>query len=247
MESKIEYINYALKKNETIVFTAECEVKYSGRAEAFLPVGDRLIIIKNDKTLLVHQPQGNNPINYMRANSHHTIIKDEGKIILKSQNLENKDFMEIILNKIYFVNSQDLKDGQKVQLTGSEKDMSDMIYENPEIIEPGFRGVSREEQTKYGFIDVLGIDKDNNLTVVECKRYKADLGAVQQLRRYVEKIEETKGIKGVKGIVAAPQITDNAKKMLEDWGFKFVMVSAPRYQEKFNKSQMSLSSFNAFE
>lgn len=243
MENKIEFINYAMKHNEIIVFSTECEVTYSGRVEAFLPLGDRLIVIKQDKTLLVHQPIGNNPINYMRANSVHRITKEDGNTYLRSKNVENKDFMDILIKKIHFVNSQDLKDGQKVQIVGSEKDMSDMIYENPQVIAKGFKGVSREEQTKYGFIDVLGLDKEKNLTVIECKRYKADLGAVQQLRRYVEKIESSKGIKGVKGIIAAPTITANAEKMMEDWGFKFVSVKAPKYQERFDKSQMNLENF----
>ena len=63
--------------------------------------------------------------------------------------------------------------------------MSRMIYENPSLVEEGLKPVSQEEQTKYGFIDVLCIDNNNILTIIECKRHNADLGAVTQLRRYV--------------------------------------------------------------
>jgi len=92
-------------------------------------------------------------------------------------------------------------------------------------------------------VDVLGTDNDGILTVVECKRYCADLSAVTQLRRYVEKIMLSKGIAKVRGIIAAPKITDNAKKMLEDWGFCFVAVSPPNYLVEDRKRQARLDGF----
>jgi hypothetical protein len=103
--------------------------------------------------------------------------------------------------------------------------------------------VSQEEQTAYGFIDVLGTDKDGTLTVVECKRYVADLSAVTQLRRYVEKLCASKGISKVRGILAAPKITQNAEQMLKDWGYSFVSVKPPKYLEEFDKKQQRLDAF----
>ena len=75
------------------------------------------------------------------------------------------------------------------------------------------------------------------------KRYCADLSSVTQLRRYVEKIMVSKGIIKVRGILAAPKITENAKKMLEDWGFSFVQVHPPKYLEEYNKNQKNLGEF----
>ena len=121
--------------------------------------------------------------------------------------------------------------------------MSNMLYANPELIEDGFKPVSREEQTKYGFIDVFGTDKNGVLTIVECKRYCADLSAVTQLRRYVEKMMVSKGITKVRGILAAPKITENAEKMLEDWGFSFKSIKPPKYLEEFDKRQAKLDKF----
>ncbi|MBU0461822.1 MAG: DUF91 domain-containing protein, partial [Nanoarchaeota archaeon] len=162
---------------------------------------------------------------------------------LRSHNMPLKEFLDIKINKIHFVNSHPMKDGKKLQLAGSEKDMAEMIYKNPEMLEPDFRPVSMEEQTKYGFIDVMGTDRKGNIVVVECKRYNADLNAVQQLRGYVEKIKESKGIENVRGILAAPKITGNAEQMLKDWGFKFVAVSPPKYFERYDSDQKTLGSF----
>lgn len=233
-------VSDAIKRNETVVLTCSCTVAYSGRAESFLEKGDRIIIIKGDHALLVHQPFGNAAINYMKPQSSHQLLTEGKTFMLKSQNILQKEHMEIHIDKLYFFNSHKLEDGQTIVVTGTEEDMSRMLYENPNLIEEGFTPVSQEEQTTYGFIDVFGADKNGNLVIVECKRYCAELSAVTQLRRYVEKIQESKGVKNVRGIIAAPKITQNAEKMLLDWGFSFVAIQPPKYYEKFDKHQNKL-------
>ncbi len=243
LNNHAEKINSALNKNQTIIIGCNCKVEYSGRAESFLDFGDRIIMIKADKALLVHQPKGNAPVNYMKPGSFHSAKIEDNSLILHSSNLGLKEFMNIFVNQVHFINSHKLEDGHTITISGTEKDMSDMIYENPELIEPGFKAASREEQTKYGFIDVLGVDKNNTLTIIECKRYCADLGAVTQLRRYVEKMQASKGIKEIRGILAASKITNNAKKMLEDWGFQFKAIEPPKHLEKYKKGQKKLDNF----
>ncbi|MDP2908509.1 MAG: endonuclease NucS [Nanoarchaeota archaeon] len=238
-----ERIRKALQSQDTIVIGAECSIEYNGRAEAYLPKGDRIIIIKPDKNLLVHQPTGTNPVNYMKTGTEHNIYYENEELYLKSNNIALKEEMIIRLHKIHFLQTKLLQDGEKITLKGSEKDMAEKIYNNPELIEPGFRPLSKEEHTEYGFIDIFGYDKNNKLVVVECKRYTATLDAVTQLRRYVEKIKSSKGLKEVRGVLASPSISPNAKKMLEDWGFEHRHVHPPKYLEKFNKKQKRLGEF----
>lgn len=232
--------NDALKRNEVILMSCRCKVKYSGRAESFLDLGDRILIVKEDKTILIHQPLGNNAINYMKQNSSHSMNVSGKKIVLKSENLELKEFMEVEIDRIFFFDSRRLEDNQEIVIAGTEEDMSKMIYENPSLVEEGLKPVSQEEQTKYGFIDVFCTDKNGNLVIIECKRYCADLGAVTQLRRYVEKIMQSKGVEKVRGILVAPKITSNAEQMLKDWGFSFKSVTPPKYHENFDKKQTKL-------
>ncbi|MBU0979354.1 MAG: endonuclease NucS [Nanoarchaeota archaeon] len=236
-------LNEALRKNETIIFSVNCNIRYSGRAESFLPDGDRLIIIKQDGTMLVHQPKGSSPVNYMKEGSSHSFIQKGSGLFLLSGNISQKEFMDIKINGIHFIQTKELVDGQKIQLAGSERDMADMIYAEPKLIERGFRPLSREEHTKYGFIDVFGHDKDNILVIIECKRYSADLSAVQQLRRYVEKMKKSKGLKRIRGIIAAPKISANAEKMLKDFGFEFKAIKPPKYLERHDKKQKRLGEF----
>ncbi len=228
----------ALDSGKTIVICASCSIRYSGRAESFLADGDRIIIIKSDKTLLVHQPSGSAPTNYMKSGTAYTMHTDGGKTVISCSN--GKELLSITIHRIHFFNFHELSDGQKLQLTGSEKDMSEMIYNNPKLIEEGFTPLSMEEHTKFGFIDVFGFDKNNVLVVVECKRYSADHKAVEQLKRYVDKIKQAKGLNLVRGIIAAPKITDSASQHIREFGFEFRKVSPPKYFEKYDSGQKRL-------
>jgi len=243
MKDFIDKIKTAVENNETAVISANCSVSYSGRVESFLPAGDRLIIIKSDGNLLVHKPNGTAPVNYMKEGTKHEIVREENGFFLKSKNTFLKDFMNIHLHRIHFVNSHALEDGEDITVAGTEKHMAEMIMEKPELIEKGFKPLSLEEHTKYGFIDVFGHDKNNILVVIECKRQNGDLKAVTQLRRYVEKIKELKGLNKVRGILACPQISANAKQMLEDWGFEYKSIGPPKYLEKHKKGQKKLHEF----
>ena len=246
MLSKEEYVSLisdALNRNETIVLACYCTVRYSGRAESFLNWGDRLIVVKSDNALLVHQPQGNAPVNYMKPGSDINVRVEEGNLLVYGKHVHKKEYLWVSIERVHFFNSSRLEDGSSIVIQGTERDMSDMLYKNPELIEDGFTPVSQEEQTTYGFIDVFGNDSNGKLTVVECKRYVADLGAVTQLRRYVERVKETKGIEEVRGILAAPKITPNAEKMLKNWGFDFRSVKPPMYLERFDRKQKRLDSW----
>ncbi len=243
MEIDVASFNAALSNGKSVLLSCSCSVAYSGRAESFLAEGDRIIIIKPDKTLLVHQPTGSNPINYMKEGSSHKLLRKGDGFILKSSNLPFKEYMRITISRIHSLQVLDLNDSEQIQLAGSERDMSDMIYNNPALISPDFRPLSREEHTKYGFIDVFGYDSSNTLVVVECKRYSADFSAVDQLLRYVKKVRQLRGVESVKGIIAAPKISPNALKMLQDNGCDFRSVAPPKYLEKYDSQQQKLGFF----
>src|SRR5512137_1325812 len=114
----------ARAKGETVVFFCRCEIIYSGRAEAFLAQGDRIIIIKSDNTLLVHQPEGGMPINYIKPGSKIQLDEHENHLMLKAQNMDSKDYLDIEVFRVHGFMSHKLEDGLKQELAGNEKDMS---------------------------------------------------------------------------------------------------------------------------
>ncbi|MFH1316546.1 MAG: endonuclease NucS [Candidatus Woesearchaeota archaeon] len=236
-------LDNAIKKKESIIMLCSCTVNYSGRAESYLSKGDRIVIIKEDTTLLVHQPKGSNPINYMKYETSHDVSLNKGVLKLSSRNLALKEYMDILIHEVYSLRTRKMEDNKTLILQGTEKDMAEMIFNNPEMIEKGFKPLTMEEHIKFGFIDVFGHDKDNILTIIECKRYNADFSAVSQLQRYVKKVKESRGVPIVRGVLAAPRISPNAKEMLEGLGYKFVKIEPPMHLERFNKNQKTLDAF----
>ena len=230
-------IKEALEKNKDTVIFCKCSVEYDGRAKSLLSLGDRIILIKSDKALIIHQPTGNNPVNYMKPGTVHKVFLINKNILINSYN--SKEYMKITINKVHSLQSHNLEDTEKIKIAGTEADMSEHIIQNPYLIHSEFKPLSCEEHTQYGFIDVFGYIKEK-LTVVECKRYTADLSSVSQLRRYVEKIKTSKGVENVNGIIASPNITPNALKMLRDFGYSHVQVKPPVKHEKFYEKQKKL-------
>lgn len=242
-ESFATLVEHVTQANASLMAFVTCKITYSGRAEAELDWGERMIVIKQDNTLLIHQPINGNPINYLRPGSKVSIRIEEEALILEAENSSSKDYILVEITDVHDAMHKRLEDGKKQVLAGTEAEMSDMIRDNPNVISDDFTPLSREEHTKYGFIDVFGHDKNGTLVVVECKRYAASLACVTQLRRYVERIKELKGITRVHGVMAAPKITANAQKMLEDWGFEWVRVIPPKRLERHRKGQKTLDSF----
>ena len=238
-----ELLQKALLNKETILLTARCTIDYNGRAQSYLPEGDRIILIKPDGTLLVHQISGSVPVNYMKEKTEYQLLRSEGILSLKARHPTGQEYMDIEITHIHHFTSLKLEDSCKIQLKGNEKDMSDMIFNNPELIEKGLKALSREEHTEFGFVDVLCKDISGNLVVVECKRYTADYKAVSQLQRYVEKIKESKGISNVRGVLASPTISDATKTILEENGFKHIALEPPKFKEKYKKDQKKLVEF----
>ena len=243
LDSCNEVLASAINSHSCCIIGGNCRVWYTGRAESYLEFGERVVFFKKDGTVLIHQSEGSAPVNWMPADSVSQCFIRDFKLVILSTLPKDGQRLKVEFDRVNFLNSFRLEDGVTLVSAGSEKDMAIMLYNNPDLIESGFKPISLEEQTAFGFIDVFGYDKDNFLVVVECKRYAASLDAVTQLRRYVEKVKSMKGVDRVRGIIAAPKISPNALKMLEDWGFKFVKIDPPKYFEDIKKKQTTLKSF----
>ncbi len=241
---EVERIRAALANQETIVFGATVEVTYQGRAQSYLAPGDRLIIIKPDRTLLIHQPTGSAPVNYMKAHATHSLVREPSGVYLKSSADNGRESLTMQIHRFHFCTTSKLADGLKLRLAGTEREMSDFLYANPHLVEEGFAPLSREEHTKVGFVDLFGHDRNGNLVVVECKRYQADPKAVDQLRRYVEKVKAARGVARVRGILAAPDVSPKAAAMLHDYGFSFARVKPPQRLD-VGASQARLHEFSS--
>ncbi|MGQ4892131.1 MAG: endonuclease NucS [Candidatus Njordarchaeia archaeon] len=220
-EEAINFINQQ-KTNMVLVIFANCEVNYEGRAKSTLSSGDRIIIIKPDGTLLIHEDSKRKPVNWQPPGSRIKAIKRGKKMYIVSRRDKPKETVEIQIDTVYVIMAAKVEKG-RFKLYGSEKDLVDYVEKEPEVIEEGLKILRREALTPYGYIDLVGEDQNGNTVIMEFKRGTANVSAVLQLMRYISFYE--KHVKNkIRGIIVAPKITDNALFLLKTRGLEFKRV-----------------------
>ena len=213
------------KSDKTMVMIAgDCMVDYKGRARSFLDWGERVIMIKQDGTLLVHQPEMREPINWQPTGSKTSFKIKDKKLILKSYNKKPPEKMNITFRNLKFLTIASLKDKAKLVISGMETDVVNEIINNPEVVEEGLRIVKREKHVKSGMIDLFGYDKNHTPVIIEVKRSLANISAVQQLRMYVNDVKKDVDEASVRGILCAPRVPDMVKRLLSDYGLEWQEV-----------------------
>ncbi len=208
----------------TLLIAGICNVDYRGRARSFLDWGGRIIMIKQDNTVLVHRPEMREPVNWQPADSKTEFKIKKDRLVLKSHHNKPPEKMKITFKKIKFITITRLKDKANLELSGMEEDVVNNIMKNPSIVEEGLRICKREKQVKSGMIDLFGYDKNHTPIVIEVKRSLANISAVHQLRMYVNDIKKDVDEADVRGILCAPRIPDMVKNLLTDYNLEWQEV-----------------------
>ncbi len=223
-------IKSGISRHRTVIIAGECSVDYEGRASSKLEPGERIVIFKPDGSALVHRPKDYSPVNWQPSGSiFNTKLLENGLVIRVFRRKENES-MVITFTSLQMVAILDLVDNGEFNLYASEKDMQEAILFKPELLEEGFRPMSKEMAVDPGFIDIIGYDSGNTLTVVEIKRVKASKDAVEQLKKYMDVIDMDADRK-VRAILVAPEIADNAKELLDEYGYEFKELSPKKCSE----------------
>ncbi len=226
-------IEAGLNAGKFIMVIGNCSVKYEGRAASKLSEGDRALIIKSDGTFLVHQSKGMAAINYQGPGAAVlTALSDDKSTLTVSAVRKTKNSLpgnvreQIVVNfkSVQFVNAFELSDDKKLKVFGTEDELSSLLMQDLHLIESGLVPVQQESPLPKGYIDILARDAKGNLVVIEVKRRQAELAAVSQLKRYVEEVAKRKNTT-VRGVLCAPSMSDNAYKMLENYGLEFYKLN----------------------
>lgn len=237
-------IEEALRKRATIIIYACCKVEYEGRALSQLNWGERIILIKPDGSFLIHQERKVEPVNWQPPKSKTRSYLKDNSLFLESHRRTPRELLTVEIKKIHFLNYANIEDFEELEQAGYEKDMGDMIMNNPHMIEEGFKPTAREYSVEHGFIDILGKDKDNNLMILELKSRKAGVSAVKQLKRYLTDFEDenNKDLKefdvektNIRGLLVAPSIQEDAKELIEEEKIEFVAIEPPKELKKDKK------------
>jgi len=219
-------VDSAFSSRGILTIFARCRVHYDGRAKSELGPGDRIIIVKPDGSFLVHRREKREPVNWQPPGSApHLEFRD--KPVLVSVRRKPRETLEVELHEVYLISVFHAEDSEELALTGSEAEMVDMVFDNPHLVEPGFKPLFKEKDIGHGIVDLLGRDSKGNLVVLEFKRRRADLHAVSQLKRYVEALSMNGS--SVRGILVAPSVTSGALKLLRAEGLEFLPLKPPKH------------------
>ncbi|MHA2406905.1 MAG: endonuclease NucS [Candidatus Ranarchaeia archaeon] len=233
-----EFLEEGILHSKMIILVAHCEIDYDGRARSFLPFGERVLMIKPDGSLLIHTSKKYTPVNWQPPGCTFSVDFTENIITLTSKRRHPLETVRISINNISFISKFILHDDEVISVYGSEADMVDMVQANPELIEKGFKIYKRERTIDTGEIDILGVDTQNNLVVIEAKRRQASHASVHQLQRYVESMKKKKPDQVIRGILLAPAITEQARKILHKYGLEFKRL-IPNISRDFDEDKQT--------
>ncbi len=199
---------------------ARCSVDYEGRLSAHLPEAIRLIMVKADGCVAIHADGGAyKPLNWMNApnrlvehQDHWTVTNPKG------------EQLTIHMYEMFSDLSQELGADPGLTKDGVEAHLQELLAADPTAIAHDLVLIRREFPTDIGPVDLLCRDAAGQAVAVEIKR-RGDIDGVEQLVRYLERMERDPLLRGVRGVFVAQVIKPQAKVLAEARGLTWVEVN----------------------
>jgi RecB family endonuclease NucS len=202
------------------LIVARCEVTYAGRVSAVLSEAVRLLMVKADGSLLVHDDAGGyKPLNWMTAP---TFVADEGDRLVVTKP-KSDDVLEIRLLEVLSDVEHEMGESAALQKDGVETDLQEALAATPDALGESLTLVRREWQTEIGPVDLMCRDGVGEWVAVEVKRV-GTIEAVEQLTRYLDFIRRDSAKAGCRGILAAERLKPQAVALAESRGIRCVAV-----------------------
>lgn len=198
---------------------ARCSVTYEGRLTAHLPPAVRLLMVKADGCVAVHADGGAyKPLNWMNAPN--TLTEEPGRWIVENPKGET---LTIELLEVLSDTSHELGEDPGLSKDGVEAHLQELLADRPDALETGLSLVRREFPTDIGPVDLLCRDADGNAVAIEIKR-RGEIDGVEQLGRYLERLNRDPLLRPVRGMFAAQLIKPQARRLATDRGIDCVEV-----------------------
>ena len=201
---------------------ARCEVTYTGRLNAHLPLATRLVMLKADGTVMVWSDRDGykvKPLNWMTAP---TVVEELGDTLVVRKP-KTEDVLEIRLAEVLSDVLHDMGESAALQKDGVERDLQAELAAAPTALGEELTLVKREWPTEVGPVDLMCRDESGEWVAVEIKRI-ATIEAVEQLTRYLEFIREDPAKSACRGILAAQRLKPQAIALAESRGIRCVEV-----------------------
>jgi endonuclease len=201
------------------VMIATCQVDYEGRLTAHLPMAPRLLMVKADGSVSVHaDDRAYKPLNWMSPPCR--LREEPGLWIVSNPKGET---LSISIEAVHADFSYHLGTGGALQKDGVEAHLQELLAGRPDVLGEGMLLVRREYPTDIGPVDLLCRDAEGHSVAVEIKR-RGDIDGVEQLARYLERLDLDGRLRPVRGIFAAQQIRPQAKVLAAARGIHCIEV-----------------------
>jgi len=231
-----EFVRNALSERKALIIVGNCWVEYRGRASSKLEPGERILIIKEDGSMLVHRPSGYEPVNWQPPGCLFQTRSANDVLEIRAVRRKPSESVRVFFDRVYLVSALSLVDRGKFSLYASEEDMQRAILLEPEILEPGFKPIAYEKKVEPGFVDVYGIDKDGKFVVAEIKRKTAGREAALQLAKYVDSVRATVS-REVRGVLVAPRLAKGVQRLLVTLGLDFRVLDPRKCAEILSRAE----------
>lgn len=210
---------------------ADCSVDYAGRLSAHLPRATRVLMLKNDGSILVHSDGGSyKPLNWMSPPCTLTQIElSEEQTAAgvveawKVTHAKTADMLVVSLFDIIHEFEHELGVDPGLIKDGVEAHLQELLAAQIEILGDDYTLVRREYMTAIGPVDILAKDADGQSVAIEIKR-RGEIDGVEQLTRYLELMNRDPVLAPVTGIFAAQEIKPQARTLAEDRGIRCVTL-----------------------
>jgi RecB family endonuclease NucS len=236
LEEALELIKEAVSEHKTVVIVGDCWVDYKGRASSKLESGERVVMIKDDGSVLVHRPSGYEPVNWQPPGCMFQTSVKGATLRVRASRRKPVESVCISFNKVYLISAMRLIDRGEFSLHASEADMQKAILVDPSLFEEGFAPISYEKKVEPGFVDVYGVDSDGRLVVVELKRKTAGRDAVLQLAKYIDYVK-TMANRELRGVLVAPRLAKGAQTILTSLGLEFKTLNPKKCADVLCRSE----------
>ena len=205
---------------------ARCAVDYQGRLSAHLPLAVRLLMVKADGCVCVHADSGAyKPLNWMTAPN---VLAEESSPadgLLSRWTVTNPkgERLTIDIEEVLLDVDEPLGIGPGLVKDGVEAHLQELLAGDPTVLEAGLVLIRREHATDIGPVDLLCRAADGHTVVVEVKR-RGDIDGVDQLGRYLGRLQLDSRLHPLRGVLVAQQIAPQAKVLCQARGYAWVEV-----------------------
>jgi RecB family endonuclease NucS len=200
------------------LIVARCSADYTGRLNVHLPSATRLLVLRADGSVAIYSESKIGALMWM---SPPCTLREEPGL----WTVVNKAGEQLLITIEELVSEVTAELGLDPGLIkdGVEAHLQVLLAEHCEALGEGFRLVRREYPTDIGPVDLLCRDASGQSVAVEIKR-RGEIDGVEQLTRYLERLDRDPLLRPVRGVFAAQEIKPQARVLAASRGIDCVVV-----------------------